>query len=101
MRRKIQMKAAMLMTSGTVTKKPVMKLRRSHCIGELHPARGDRREQREPQRDPVPRKGHESSASDDGEKRLDDEHRGDEREDETDRDLERPLRREMVPHLQQ
>ena len=31
--RKIQMNAATLMTSGTVTKKPAMKLRRSHCIG--------------------------------------------------------------------
>ena len=29
---KIQMSAATLMNSGTVTKKPVTKLRRSHCI---------------------------------------------------------------------
>ena len=33
------MKAATLMNSGTVTKKPAMKLRRSHCIYvRLHPA---------------------------------------------------------------
>src|SRR5687768_2447683 len=35
---KIQMKAATVMNSGTVTKKPAMKLRRSHCIKPDHHA---------------------------------------------------------------
>src|SRR5436309_6811617 len=61
---KIQMKAATLMNRGTVTKKPAMKLRRSHCITALLPACQDRRQERRADRDAVPRERREPPTAD-------------------------------------
>src|SRR5688572_27900380 len=59
------MNAATLMNSGTVTKKPAMKLRRSHCILDLPPPGNDRPcEKDDAEPNPVPREGHESGAPD-------------------------------------
>src|SRR5436190_23882666 len=101
------MSAATLMNSGTVTKKPATKLRRSHCIcrtaimkiathsnGDpervaLQPAARratlsgspvHRREDRDAEHDPVPRKRREAVAADVVQERPHDERRRDERE---------------------
>src|SRR6266581_636313 len=124
------MKAATLMNSGTVTKKPVMKLRRSqditagHKQGSRHKAQGTRPEtcdlsvetcsslpvraeppargeDDDPENDPVPGEGSESGSTDEIDERLDDDERGEERHHEPDRDFARPLQPEMMPHFEQ
>jgi hypothetical protein len=52
------------MNSGTITKKPVTKLRRSHPITRSEPAGGDRREQHDAGGDPVPRERRKPGAPD-------------------------------------
>src|SRR5262249_41262263 len=71
--------AATLMNSGTVTKKPATKLRRSHCI--------DVREERDAQRDAVPRERAEAVAPHVAEERPHHRGRRRERHDEAHRDL--------------
>src|SRR5436190_2077775 len=78
---KIQMKAATLMNSGTVTKNPATKLRRSHWITRLRPAGRYRGEQRDPEEDALPRKRREPGSLDEMQERPDDERRRDGRHD--------------------
>src|SRR5262245_18568118 len=101
---KIQMIAATLMNSGTVTKKPVMKLRRSQCINgasartvtivetrsrRLHPAGGDGGQNRRAEHDAIPGERREAGAAHEREERPDHEQRRDERHHQADADLDR------------
>src|SRR5207302_508306 len=97
---KIQMSAATLTNSGTVTKKPAMKLRRSHCIG-LDLAARNHREQRQSQDDAVPGEGAESTMANDVEERLHDHRRREKRHDEAERDLRRARGADVVPHFEE
>src|SRR3954471_10933024 len=97
---KIQMKAATLMNSGTVTKKPAMKLRRSQSM-RLQPARSDRREDGQPQSDSIPGKRRKPRASDEQQERRDDGQRGDKGRDKADADVERACRRELMADFEE
>ena len=96
-----QMKAVTVMNSGTVTKKPAMKLRRSHCIVSAITAQRHGREQDQPDDDSIPGEGGESRASHHREERLDDRRGRDKRHDEADGDLGRPVGGQVAPHLEQ
>ena len=86
---KIQMNAATLMNSGTVTKKPATKLRRSHCMaGYIQPA-ATAASSADAQRDAIPGERREARSPDVVQERPDDQRRRDERHDEADGDLER------------
>src|SRR5437870_9637834 len=94
------MNAATLMKSGTVTKNPAMKLRRSHSM-VLQPARCDRSENRQTQPDPIPGKRCKSRPSDEQQERRDHEERGEEGRDQADADLQGAVRRKLMPDLEQ
>src|SRR5437868_4193083 len=109
------MSAATLMNSGTVTKKPATKLRRSQpicrtatlkgspytCRASLSGSPVHRREQRGADHDPVPREGAEAVVADVVQKRTNDERRRDEREDEPDGDLLGARPAQLVARLEQ
>src|SRR5215207_2572803 len=99
-RPKIQTIAATLMNSGTTTKNPAMKLRRSQCIA-LHPSSGECREQDDAERDPIPGEPREAGAAHEPQERSDHERRGDERHHEADRDLDRALGTEVTARIEQ
>src|SRR5215471_1853655 len=103
---KIHTSAAMLMTSGTVTKKPARKRRRSHCAtgspaNALSPTRRERGDNNEPDNDPIPRKWRKSRAPHECEKRPNHDERCNERGDEPDADLDCAFRRERMSDFQQ
>src|SRR5206468_2490408 len=88
---KIQMNAATLMKSGTSTKKPAMKLRRSQYMlkpGKPASSPHHPRNQRHADDNAIPRKQGEAGSSDDGQEWTDDERGRDERGDKTDGDLQ-------------
>src|SRR5438445_11481977 len=87
---RIQMIAATLTNSGTVTKKPAMKLRRSHCI-----------ENGNAERDAVPGEWRESGSPDDGQERFDDERRRKEGHHESDGNLGSARGAKVITHLEQ
>src|SRR6476620_6654396 len=95
------MKAATVMKSGTVTKKPAMKLRRSHDNMPLQPARCNRSEDGQAQPDAIPGKGRKPRAPHEQQERRDDGQRGEERRDKADADVESAARRELMPLLEQ
>src|SRR5207253_3737321 len=97
---KIQTSAATLITSGTVTKNPAMKLRRSHCIRSEFSCR-QRSEQDESGQDAIPREWGEPRSPDEAEERPYDQRRCDKRHHEANGDLGRPLRGEIVLDLEQ
>src|SRR5206468_9694034 len=111
-----QISAAMLMKTGTVTKKPVTKLRRSHCIDQapvecamptvcrtedsaLQPEAPS--QDGEAKRDAIPRKRRESGPADVIQKRLHHQGRRQERHDEANRDLQGAPGSEAVAGLEQ
>src|SRR5207248_11744134 len=82
--------AATLTNSGTVTKKPAMKLRRSHCI-----------ENGNAERDAVPGEWRESGSPDDGQERFDDEPRRKQSHQESDGNLRYARGDKVIPDLEQ
>ena len=96
-----QMHAATLTKSGTVTKNPVMKLRRSQYISVLQPAARNRREHDHAEHDAIPGERREAGTPHDVQKRLDHQQRLNERHHEPHGDLQRALRRQVVPDLEQ
>src|SRR5688572_26617725 len=95
---KIHTKANTLTTNGMVMKKPVMSLRRSHCM-EL--SRRERHQQRDAARNSVPREWSKTRPPDERQERPYHKGRRDERGDKPYRDLGGPVWRQRRAHLQQ
>src|SRR5262245_3676868 len=92
------MNATTVTTSGTVTKKPVIKVRRSQD-NTSQPACGNRGEKRDAGSDAIPRERRETRPADELDERPDDNERGQKRHHETHADFDRALRRQEMPDL--
>ncbi len=94
---KIQTSAATLMTSGTVTNRPAMKLRRSHCIIGSGTPPATAAKMQHAQHDPIPGERREPGPPHEPQERPHDEPRRHERHHEADGDLDAALRRPADP----